>query len=129
MGIVIAVARLYPAEVIVHYHCLNDRVVKNPPPVGASIARPPAAAGKQFGLRAEVIVIAVARPVAMAIILFPAYRRTDGQWPPLQCYSGRECKNNYFRYYRSGSCKYDTHDLNPNCPSGEERIAPPAGAG
>ena len=49
-----------------------------------SIARPPAAAGKQFGLRAEVIVIAVARPVAMAIILFPAYRRTDGQWPPLR---------------------------------------------
>ena len=34
------------------------------------IARPPAAAGKQFGLRAEVIVIAVARPVAMAIISF-----------------------------------------------------------
>ena len=30
-----------------------------------SIARPPAAAGKQFGLRAEVIVIAVARPVTM----------------------------------------------------------------
>ena len=49
-----------------------------------SIARPPAAAGKQFGLRAEVIVIAVARPVAMAIILFPACRRADGQWPPLR---------------------------------------------
>ena len=28
------------AEVIVHFHCLNDRVVKNSPPVGASIARP-----------------------------------------------------------------------------------------
>ena len=38
--IVIAVARLYPAEVIVHYHCLNDRVINNLPPVGASIARP-----------------------------------------------------------------------------------------
>ena len=28
-----------------HYHCLNDRVVKNPPPVGASIARPLLAGG------------------------------------------------------------------------------------
>ena len=43
--VVFAVARLYPAEVIVHYHCLNDRVVKNPPPVGASIARPLLAGG------------------------------------------------------------------------------------
>ena len=50
--VVFAVSRLYPAEVIVHYHCLNDRAINNLPPVGASIARP---------LRTD------ARPVIMAI--------------------------------------------------------------
>ena len=36
----------------------------------SAVSRPPAAAGKQFGLRAEVIVIAVARPVIMVKIFF-----------------------------------------------------------
>ena len=69
MVVVFAVARLYPAEVIVHYHCLNDRVVKNPPPVGASIARP-LLAGGAIRISASNSRFTGARPVAMAIISF-----------------------------------------------------------
>ena len=51
-----------------YYHCLNDRVIKNPAPVGASIARP-LLAGVAIRIRIVRIVFATARPVTMEIVI------------------------------------------------------------
>ena len=52
--------------------------------VGASIARP-LLAGGAIRLKAKIVDFAISRPVIMVVVvLFPAFRRADGQWPPLQ---------------------------------------------
>ena len=49
--------------------CINDRIINNPAPVGASIARPSAAAEMQFAFRTECIFFASARPVITEIVV------------------------------------------------------------
>ena len=57
----------------VYCHCLNDRAVKNPVLVGASIARP-LLAGAAIRIRIVRIVFAAARPVRSAsVVLMPQY--------------------------------------------------------
>ena len=96
--------------------------------VGASIARPPAAAEMQFAFRLAHFVFATARPVmprksflhSRSVSHRCKFSQADGQWPPLRVQGFRTphyCRGEHRSSARrqAGS---DTFYLKANCPSG-----------